>query len=259
MKICTMHRGWTFARGFAIAALVASAAGSVLCSGGCAIKANNRVKIEGVDTIKLGALAVDVDLTRGSVEVTEDATVKTPDVIVLRTDGQGPRNLEHIESFVACQLVPGDYGSVLRIVSADTARGEAPHFLIKVRVPTCDGLRIRTGDGSVRALGIGGAIDISTSASSVSTGFVYVETERALNQPISIQTGHGDVTLMMPASSAVSVSAESPKGWSKLTTDTARVMTGTTKSVHAFTATISGGGAPVELKSGEGNVHVIVK
>lgn len=238
------------------AALLAAAL--TLSPSGCAMKAANRVKIEGADSVKLGALAVDIDLPRGSVEIFEDSTVKAPDVIILRTDGAGPGNLDKIESYIACQLVPGDFGSVLRIVTADTARGEAPPVLLKIRVPTCDGLRVRTGEGCVTAVGVGGTIDIETASQSRSTGFVNVETERALNQSIRISTRSGDINVSMPASSDLAATAQTEKGWAKLTAATARVVMGPTRSVRGLSATIGKGGSPMDLASADGNIHVKV-
>lgn len=222
---------------------------------GCSLPPAGRMNITGLDTPLVGALAVDVENVRGSVLVVADPTLAKPDVLVLR---MGDGNPTPVEPFVASQIVQGDFGSVLRVVSADTARDKAPPLMIKVRVPTCDGLRVHTSAGGVEALGVGGAIDIRVTNSSPAEGGVLIDTSRAINQPCSVETSGGVIRVTVPASSELVVAGQATGGSAKLITSSARVIA-RKATFDTFEALIGSGQSPMSLRTAKGDVYVTIK
>ncbi len=214
------------------------------------------VPITGIEAAQSGALAVDVQNIRGAVEIVAVGTLKAPEVTVTRLEaGQAD-----VGRFVGSQVVPGEFGSVLRVVSADTAEGKAPRCMITVRVPACDGLRVRTADGDVRVSGVGGAVDIEVGPCVSGSGGVVLVTGRALNQPVSIVTSGGPVSASIPASSELVISAQTGEGKASLVSSSARVVT-TRTTVKTFEARVGGGtgdASPMSIRAMKGDVTVKV-
>ncbi|MCG3123422.1 MAG: hypothetical protein GIKADHBN_01839 [Phycisphaerales bacterium] len=227
---------------------------AVALTGGCAYKSADNVTIENGQTLDAGVLAVDVENVRGSVEVWAQPALKAPTVEAIRLDG-APGDKPY--TFVASQLVGSEHGAILRVVSADRADAAAPPMLLRVRVPACDGLRIRTNGGTVLASNVGGAITIDTSGKDVTTTGVRVTANRPIAEPVRIHCASGDVHVTIPTLSEVAVNLDA-SGNSKLMTSSTRVKV-TKVTMKRIEASVGSGTAPMEIRAERGNVRVLVE
>ncbi len=242
--------------------MFAAAIALTFAVGGCSLPPAGRIPITGMEASPTGALAVDVQNVRGAVEIIADPKITRADVCVLNVDGSditptGARGTNPA-AYVASQIVPGDFGSVLRVVSADTASGPAPAMLLRIRVPTCDGLRVRTSEGGVIAGGVGGSIDILADHVPAAAGGIRVTTTRALNQPVSLVTSGGDITLTIPSTSDLVMEAQATGGNVKFISGGTRVSTSRVE-IDRAEATIGGGKSPLTIRTSMGNVRVEVR
>lgn len=219
---------------------------------GCALKSPMRVAVTGAEVPATGPVAADIQNVRGAVELIVEKWLDRPVVEVIPLEGGRPVDTaEH----VATSLTHEEYGSILRVVSSDTARGAAPPMLLRVRMPACDGVRIRTSQGGVLAVGIGGAIDIAAVQADHARGIITVRTRREISHPVSIKTDSGDVTVTLGSHSSLRTVAETAEGTAKLLASTARVSMNS-QDMHRFDVNINDASSPCEIRTGRGHVRV---
>lgn len=219
---------------------------------GCALKSPMRVKIPGADEPVVGPLAADIQNVRGAVELIVEGWLDHPVVEVLSIESRRPVDAsEH----VATSITRGEFGSILRVVSSDTARQAAPAMMLRVRMPVCDGVRVRTAGGGVLALGVGGSIDIKVVQADHASGSITVRTRQPISQPVSITTDSGDVSVTLGSASNLRVVARTAEGSAKLQANVARTSMNSQDLVH-FDVDINDASAPGEVRTGRGDVRV---
>lgn len=262
--------------------------GTVLGLGGCANKTNTyRAAIATTDTAAgenggganpntapaaVGALALDIENTFGSVWVQVDAKLTEPEIDArLIDDATG--NLAKLERgerppWVTAELQRTEGRGVLR-VSGQLPAAEAARFALKgdpfvmlwVRVPACDGIRVRNSGGSVDLDNVGGAITVENTARENAFGRradVMITTNRVMDDPVSLSTTHGNVLLRIPPGS---------KGRFELTADAGEteflakqgVVDNAVQKQKSYACTLNKGMQKVTLYSGRGDSRVEVR
>lgn len=168
---------------------------------GCAADSSTIVAHERVDTASL--LAIDVENFRGSVEVRVDPALDDIEVsgraygAWFEDDPEGAE-LElpgTVELFSELQQ-DGRGVSTLR-VRTFSERDAADHKVaVLIRVPRCDGARVRNRGGLVELVGTHGALDIENYE-----GHVEVRTNRPMTQDATIMVVDGTVYFQVPPGS----------------------------------------------------------
>ena len=240
----------------ALPALLAVLPALIGCSGDSAF----RVETLG-PAVPMGApLGVDVENQFGSVQVIAEPWVTTPQVDArLRSPNwvggtQPARRGE--AAWVSAETVEQDGRFVLRVL-ADTPpdAAERVHVDLVVRVPSCDGVSVRSAGGPIRIMGVGGAIDARNGRAGRAGGLIEVRTDRPLIDPVHLETTEGDILYMVGPEASGVFDARTESGAVQVSQ---RV--GTLASIRptatTWSAVYNGGTNPVTLLTGRGDIEI---
>lgn len=171
--------------------------------GGCGSQPRaSRVEIAGTTIAGSGPLAVDVDNHAGDVKIEVDPTLTEPVVEAYAFDQSAapnePDKAGKIGPWVGASRKVSEGGIVLSVISVRNP--EFPRAVdVRIRVPSCAGVRVVNGGGNVIVKGITGAVDIKNDAVagrwSSLAGRVEVTTAGAVSGPIRLESSVGDVQL----------------------------------------------------------------
>jgi len=206
-----------------------------------------------------GPLAIDVESFNGDVHIEVKPELTQANVRVQREAVHGygrGKDAKAALSDIAwsAEIVPGELGQKLQ-VRASSSNAE-PHFLranIFIEAPDIDGVRVITHNGTVRAIDIAGAVDITTTE-----GEVRVMTNKAMMQPVTVVTNNNDIHYRVRGESAGRLDCETVRG-----EVTSRVKHGTLKISNPSTderlnAVLNGGTNPITLRTVDGDICVAV-
>lgn len=206
-----------------------------------------------------GPMEVDVESFNGDVVVEVNDELDHGIVTFTReaTHGYGrteeaARSLADISA--SMDITGGELGQVL-MVRTSTEHAE-PHFQrvkVKIELPEVEGLRVRTRNGGVRAVGISGPIDIETD-----DGDVRVMTYFAIDDPVTIVNHSGDIDLRIRGESMGELDFQALRGrvFSRVKYGRLRVHPGTDHDT--FLATFNDGVNPIVLRTADGDVRFAV-
>jgi len=246
--------------GICLAMIVVSSASLAMLAAGCAGGTSHTVAIAEVETIGPGALAIDVQNQLGEVEVVVDAAAAHPFVEAVPMDPEASTGrIDRGSAFIpwtAAQVAVGEGGRVLRVLCTAREGEPARPVYLRVRVPECEGVRVRNRGGPVTLQGISGSIDVDNLPSTPPMwdegAAVYVRTQSALDRDVTLVSSDGEVVLSMARSSRGKLAVHAPE----TRVDLAAVK-GTQKSdgsvtagSGSFTGTLNGGDNAITLRSG---------
>jgi hypothetical protein len=176
----------------------------------CARSSVYKVPIAGFDeSAPSAALAIDISCPRGTVTVEAGPWVKHASVAARAYDADDQPLTQ--ESWVSADMAQENGRSVLRILCGEPAGTQTsdPKYIIRVRAPSIEGLRIRNGGGKIDVSGVSGALDIQNTGPG---GKVRVKSKRSINDPVLITTTKGDVIYQIAEGSSGSIDASANNG-----------------------------------------------
>ncbi len=229
---------------------------------GCTTKSLEPLRTEApaLADVSIAGPAVDISNLRGNVTLRVDENAK--DITVkptVRLDKDGPAHfdLDLVVSSVDVTVNVEDRGGLPAVAITTTSTSDPSGFFVdlEIRMPAAEGLRIRSGGGLIRALGIAGAIDIETPK-----GTIEVKTPVKLDQPISLVTGDGDIYLVVSPEIRGDISMNSHGGKCRLeykNTD-ARITKTMDVTTDSLTTAINGGTNPITMQTIEGEIRMWV-
>lgn len=180
----------------------------------------SRVEIGGTSIAGSGPLAVDVDNHAGDVKIEVDPKLSEPIVEAFAFD-QAPAPNEpdktgKVGPWVGATRKVMEGGTVLSVISA-VRNPDFPRAVdIRIRVPSCAGVRVVNGGGNVIVKGVTGAVDIKNDAVhgrwSNLAGRVDVTTAGAISGPVRLESSVGDVELTCGGDSDLAFEGKADKG-----------------------------------------------
>jgi len=203
-------------------------------------------------------LGMDVRNELGGVEIRVDPTAER---IRVETVKHVPRTvakeqraavLERIDVYPDLEAPPSRRGVVH--LTVEGRNGEAPGERsadLFVVTPRCDGVRVQAA-GDVLLVGVGGAIEVENER-----GAVDVRTARPVAEPVALITGAGNVYLQIPPESVAEFDLQAPQGRARFRSMLAPLVAAT-YTPHRVIGVLNDGDNPVLLRSGDGDVAVIV-
>ncbi|MCC6971273.1 MAG: hypothetical protein IT434_13745 [Phycisphaerales bacterium] len=179
----------------------------------------SRVEISGSSLASSGPLAVDVDNHAGDVKIEVDPKLSEPIVEAFAFDQASapnePDKTGKVGPWVGASRKVMEGGTVLSVISVRNP--DFPRAVdIRIRVPSCAGVRVVNGGGNVIVKGVTGAVDIKNDAVqgrwSNLAGRVDVTTAGAVSGPIRLESSVGDVELMCGGDSDLAFEGKADKG-----------------------------------------------
>jgi hypothetical protein len=179
----------------------------------------SRVEIGGTSIASSGPLAVDVDNHAGDVKIEVDPKLSEPIVEAFAFDQASapnePDKTGKAGPWVGASRKVMEGGTVLSVISVRNP--DFPRAVdIRIRVPSCAGVRVVNGGGNVIVKGVTGAVDIKNDAVqgrwSNLAGRVDVTTAGAVSGPIRLESSVGDVELMCGGDSDLAFEGKADKG-----------------------------------------------
>jgi len=156
-----------------------------------------------------GPLGIDIDNRLGSVRLEVAPELAAP---VIWAGCSGDTETERTPDYVTASMVTVNGRSTLRVLSATVSATATPKPVnIRIKVPACDGLRIRNSGGSVWAKGVSGAIDIENDTPGHSGG-TTVFVSKPLHDSVKIHVKSGGIDLRVPDGSCGILTASAPAG-----------------------------------------------
>lgn len=179
-----MLNRWTMA----VTALIATALLT-----GCHMNQKARtVRLDGAEMPAGAPLALDIENRSGSVTVRVDPKLTKP--LVLARPASGDAATHDGQPWAAAELAQQDDRWVLRVIAggAETPESTTP-VILTVRVPSCEGIRVKNAGGPVSLREVGGAITVTNTDLGARTADVEVRTRRDLDSPVTLTTTGGDI------------------------------------------------------------------
>lgn len=237
---------------------------TILCvQVGCASKAHPRVESMTLDPIGTGPVAIDIQNTNGSVEVIIDKRLAAPIIEAQARGSVSEREKRGKDggAWFAHEFTSDEGRPVLRVLASDpTDRGVA--IDLKVKSPSCAGLRVRNARGSVRVRNAAGAVEInngySNGGTSAEGGDVLVSFSDVISGPVTILTTNGHIDLSLPAESGGVITAMTLEG--RVSTSTPGATVKNSKYTETkWSGILNGGEHPVQVHTARGNVDLTVR
>ncbi|MCX5690765.1 MAG: DUF4097 family beta strand repeat-containing protein [Planctomycetota bacterium] len=237
----------------AIKPVVLSILAAALCIGGCArLERNQLVSISG-EAVASRIMALDVQNQYGTVTIEVDPTLTAPQVAA---GCQGESESARRPDFVSAELVNEGGRSILRVLSASPGPAEPKSVDLRIKVPTCDGLRLQNAGGRVYVKGVNGAIDVTNDVAGKSGGTVVIAQD-PVTSPIIIKARRGGIDLRLPATSTGRLSAKSSSG--TLAIDVGETNIRNAKaSQHEYSGILGNTENEITLVADEGDVQLIL-
>ncbi len=163
----------------------------------------SRVEIGGSLLANSGPLAVDVDNHAGDVKIEVDPKLTEPIIEAYAFDQSAapnePDKAGKVGPWVGASRKVTEGGTVLCVISVRNP--DFPRAVdVRIRVPSCAGVRIVNGGGDVVVKGVTGAVDIKNDTVggrwSRLAGRIEVTTAGAISGPIRLESNVGDVQLI---------------------------------------------------------------
>ena len=156
-----------------------------------------------------GPLGIDIDNRLGTVRVEVVNDLAAP---VIWAGCSGDTETERTPDYVTAALVTQHGRSTLRVLSTTVSGSVTPKPVnIRIKVPACDGIRVRNSGGSVWLKGVSGAIDVMNDAPGLSGGTTVVVAKPA-HDSIKIHVKSGGIDLRVPDGSCGILSATAQSG-----------------------------------------------
>lgn len=209
---------------------------------------SQKVSVGGERGAISGPLAVDVDNYRGLVSIEVVPELAAVEVSAIASEG---RESGGTAPFIGADRVSSPGGEILRVICSNAGSEGVAGRDVYIRVPRCDGLRVRNSGGNVVARGVSGAIEIESSQGR--TGDVRVETNSALTAPVNIRTTGGNVVLAIGRASTGVLDLRATGGEVSLDVP-ASVITGGRLRSDSVTGTLNKGTNPFVVTTGAGNI-----
>lgn len=253
--------------------LIAALCVLVPLAGGCRVSnpgAHREVTIAGVaaPVDREAELAIDVQNHRGTVRVYVDPKVKQPRVRALRiapanvrpdrdrraAPEPGPR-----AGWAAAELVTVEGRNTLRVLAEQPFEDYADWSTqLEIRLPRCDGVRIRNSGGLVELVNVRGAIDVDNGPPGTAGGNITLRTRHTIVDPLALNTPRGDVVAMVGPNSAFKLDASTRFGRVDVVAQGYAASEALVQRL-SWTGTIHNGEAPAVLSTGAGNVSLKIE
>lgn len=232
----------------------------VVVLGGCGRGARVSVPLSGVEIAPDFGPTVDVTNFRGSVRVVADERAKAPTVSarVRRLDRSlriRDKELAQKANITADSVIE-DGRRLLRVVTTPTGDEEVAVDLV-VRVATTEGVRVRNAGGAVILEGIDGPVTVINGVGGASGGDVTVRTGEAMTDHVNLVTTDGTVLYQVGPGSSGAFYLETDAGDAEFYAKIGRV-TEARPNGSKYRAVLNGGDNPISLRSGRGDVRVVV-
>lgn len=227
---------------------------------GCGSAQVRRVIIEADELGPSSGAAVDVSCFRGAVTVKVDRDLAQPRVRAKLHAGEHRSLAERAAQYETVSInvepVVQEGGPVL-VVSATASAETADDVWVEllVRVPDCRGLRVVNSGGTVRALGVAGAIQIENGFEGRPGGPIEVRTDQPLHAPVILATSDGQIDLQMPPASTGTITLQTAAGRARFIAQ-GGVVTEARAQPGQWSGILNHGSNAIELRSGSGDVAV---
>lgn len=185
---------------------------------GLATLANDHLEIRGEPITGDRRVAVDVENLNGSVTILVSDRYKEASVYASTNWGSDrasdePATQDGARRWVSAEHVMEGDNSVLRVLSQATPEMDPPvRTEIRILMPSCDGVFVRSGGGNVTVVGAGGAHTIASGFELGRGGHIEVRTSRPINDPINLRTSDGAVNLVLAPNSGGLIDVQTDDG-----------------------------------------------
>lgn len=242
--------------------LLTGLASLALFAAGCSLPTDHKLSISkspaAVNADR--AMGLDIENYGGSVIVEVIPGMNKPEVrAAVRDESSGfmrTTDDKTVKGWFAADLVNQNGKPTLRVLTSRTAASQPPaSVILKVRVPSADGVRVRNSGGYVELRGVWGEITVENGYRGGEGGDVLVETDRRLTDPVRLTTTNGDIELRTGLTSKGRLELNSPDG---NMTINARgdLLTAQRRTASTYVGVLNGGENPIVLTAPTGKLKV---
>lgn len=223
--------------------------------GGCTrLRASQAVTVENLQNVSNDGLplALDVQNARGTVSIWVDPTKP----LAVWAAVKGGSGSDHKPDWIAASVVQDNGRPVLRVLSSAAADQPKP-TTIRIRVPSCAGLRVRNAGGLIDVKGVTGAIDIQNAMDFGTPEAVRVVAGAPITAPIGVHTNFGNISVRLPLGSTGTARVYSLEGQSLIDgakTTLTEVLTNRTQ----ITCVIMGGTNAIDIGTDKGVAQLVI-
>ena len=220
-------------------------------------------QIPATDHVAWDQIAVDVHNEAGSVIIQVDDRLEQPVVRHrVRWTGlgdDGSWNKYRAPAIVSAQPEPGPLGhATLRVRSQvlDHAPAETEIDLI-IRLPRCDGVRVRNTSGPVILVGVGGAITVDNGFGGGEGGRIELRSNRPILDPVALTTTDGRISIIAAEGSRAEVDMHTFEGKAVFSAPRG-VITNLRPAIGQWRGTWNDGTNPLLVRTGRGEIRLLV-
>lgn len=241
-----------------------------LTAAGCgSIPKESQVRVRDLPSqLNPGApLALDVSNRLGAVRVMVEPELRAP---IIHAEWIEPTSLNapasrsyepevraiRIPRWVWAQYVDNEGRATLRVVNSDLDEHDANRrVLLTIRVPRCDGVRVRNSGGPVDLVGVGGAVHVDNGFGRKDGARVSLRTNQDIVDPVILSTSDGDIEYAVGPGSAGRIEVDCARSDLRVS-DPAGLINRISDSARDWVGVLNQGTAPVSLYTGKGVVTI---
>ncbi len=243
--------------------LTSLAASLLIASGGCSltVPTTNAVKIQQSPTTTQSdrAMQIDIENRNGSVSLSVEPRLTKPvvEAVVWDESGKFMKQVDEkvVKTWYVADIITQNGRPVMRVL---TSRDESkvPAFVkLVIRVPSCDGIRVRNTGGDVTLKGVSGPITVENGFRGGIGGDVTISTQSRVSDDIKVTTTKGDVMVHFTPNSQGKIEITSLKGRVEFAARTEGV-THQKRTANTSTAILNGGKNLITLSTQEGTARL---
>lgn len=235
------------------ATLTAAALAASVVSGCSTLRSTQEIAVTGAsgDEVESRPLAVDVQNARGTVSV----WVEPGKPIAVWAADRGGKGMNHRPDWIAASLTEDNGKPVLRVLN-DSQEGEPTETTIRIRVPSCAGIRVRNSGGLIDVKGVTGAIDLQNTMPPGSGMAIRAYAGGPITAPVTARTNNGSIDVRLPTGSTGAVRVHAVNG-TPIVDGGYLVLTSVKMTRTDITCTVEGGENPIDLSTEDGTASLL--
>jgi len=221
--------------------------------GGCShFQKHEQVQVEHSADANVGEapLAVDVQNASGTVRIWVDS--QEPLAVWATCEGENSNDVR--PDWVAAHVSNDSGRPVLRVIS-ESPDGTARPTSLRIRVPSCGGVRVRNTGGLVEIQGLTGAADVQNTMIGRESPSIRITAAAPITTPISARTNNGSINVRLPSGSTGKVRVSAGKGI-PVVDGGQNNLRGVLANRHDITAVLNNGENPIDLITENGNAQL---
>ncbi|MEK6701850.1 MAG: DUF4097 family beta strand repeat-containing protein [Planctomycetota bacterium] len=206
------------------------------------------------------AMQIDIENRNGSVSLSVEPRLTKPivEAVVWDESGKFMKQVDDkiVKTWYTADIIMQEGRPIMRVLTSRTDDGKVPAFVkLVIRVPSCDGIRVRNTGGDITLKGVSGPMTVENGFRGGVGGDITISTQARVADDIKVTTTKGDISVHFTPNSQGRIEITSLKGKVEFAARTDGVSK-QKRTANASTAILNGGKNLISLSTQEGTARL---